>query len=559
MGSGTVHAVTAAEAASGTDRMAPAAAADPASDSSPGARRQPPGQPGQQADKLWLTREPVEPIPDEPTAVLVAGVADSGRSAVVGALLGAAGPIGDLPAGSYLVIGHGRGGEHAAYVPGFRQAQPHRPTGSASGAGAIARPPRRIEMTMPDPLLRHFALLDSPDADSLGTAGTRILLDVAERGGALVYVTAADRTLNGAELDLLAEVATRKVAVFFALTPGRRERAAVGGGSVPAVYGDAAPVVDDGAAAAADAAPSAAAAQILDANPIAAAIGSHRAAVVARAPDLVDAPWFAVDPGAGDTAYLRRALVEWAGVEGLRRASSNPPVWPSSGRTVRAASDAAESGWQELLDRLIRTSGHTVRQRLAIEVANIHLRCVQEIVFGTGCAGMPSALDRELHALSLLATSESDAAMDRVVDAVLGRVLELEPDPGVRRRVVIALRRGLAEDPAATDLDRVLLVTSTGGVAGVVGTGALTALPAYLSRPDTGVLPPVGAGLSGGCYLLWRSAQNDDPNKARSWLQRSIRGVELDLLREVTRRFEAVRRALTTLVSETVDHGILLV
>jgi hypothetical protein len=95
-------------------------------------------------------------------------------------------------------------------------------------------------------------------------------------------------------------------------------------------------------------------------------------------------------------------------------------------------------------------------------------------------------------------------------------------------------------------------------VAGMAGTGALTALPAYHTESDIGVLPPVGAGLSGGCYLLWRSAANADPNKARSWLQRAIRGVELDMLREVTRRFEAVRRAIRALITETIEHGTLL-
>jgi hypothetical protein len=522
---------------SGTPRVVTAPGAVPGNDeSSPSAPRLP------------FTREPAAPPSDEPTAVLVAGAAVSGRSAVVGALVGSTGPLVDLPAGTYLVIGHGRGGDPSAYVPGFRQAQPYRADAPASGA-AEARPPRRVEMTLSDPLLRHFAIVESPDAGALGVAGTRILLDVAERGGGLVYVAASDQRLSDAELDLLAEVAERKVAVFFALTPGRRERVAGDRGSVPAGSVPAGSV--PGAASGGDPAP------ISDANPVAAAIGAHRAEVLARAPGLADAPWFAVDPAAGDTAYLRRALVEWAGVEGLRRAGSTQPVRPGR-RAVRAAAAGTESGWQELLDRLTRTSAHTVGQRLAIELANIHLRCVQEILFGTGPAGMPAALDRELHALSLSATAECDAAVTRVVDAVLSRVLEEEPDPGVRRRVLTAVRQCLAEDPAA-DLDRVLLVTSTGGVAAVVADGALVALPAYHSAGDRAVLPPVGVALSGGCYLHWRGSANGDPNRARSWLQRSIRSVEVDLVREVTRRCAAVRAALAAVVAETVDHGILLV
>jgi hypothetical protein len=457
------------------------------------------------------------PTPDEPTAVLVAGAAGSGRSEVVGALLGAARPLIDLPPGSYLVIGHGNGDELFAYVPGLRQPQRYRARRGGEGLAAVARPPRRIEMTLADPLLRHFVLVDSPNAESLGAAGISVLLDVAVRGGALVYVIGADRPLSTADLDVLAEAATRKVVVFFAVTPGRG-------------------VADETTT-----------------------IGGHRTAVLGRAPQLVDAPWYSVDPATGDTAYLRRALTEWAGAEGLRRASAGPPAWTSARGGVRVAADGAESGWQELLDGLTHTNAHSVRQRLAIELANAHLRCVQEILFGGGPAGMPASLDRELHALSLLATDLCNTVVDRIVDAVLGRVLIVEPDPGVRRRVVAALRRYLAEDSAAADIDRVLLVTSTGGIAGVVGPEALAALPAYRSKPDAAVLAPVGLGVSGGCYQLWRGPANADPEKARSWLQRSIRAVELDLLREITRRLEAVRRSLTTLVSETVDHGILIV
>jgi hypothetical protein len=68
----------------------------------------------------------------------------------------------------------------------------------------------------------------------------------------------------------------------------------------------------------------------------------------------------------------------------------------------------------------------------------------------------------------------------------------------------------------------------------------------------------VGLGVSGGCYSLWGNPGNADVGKARSWLQRATRAVELDLLREVGRRFEAVHRSLGGLIGETVDHGILL-
>jgi hypothetical protein len=249
----------------------------------------------------------------------------------------------------------------------------------------------------------------------------------------------------------------------------------------------------------------------------------------------------------------------------MSRASDNPPVPPGATRTVRVVPDAHESDWAERLEKQARGETHAVRQRLAIELANIHLRVVQDIVFGHGCAGLPDALDREVHALSLRAVAECDAAADRLLTEAVTQVLGEAPDEGVRRRVAAAVRRGFAEDPGARDLDKVLLVTSTAGVAAVAGPGAVDALAAYPVTPGSTVLPSLGVGLSGGCYLHWRSTRaggdsgsGTEANKARTWLQRAIRGVELELLRETSRRLDAVHRALASTLAEAVDHGILL-
>jgi hypothetical protein len=479
-----------------------------------------------------------EPTPDEPLAVVAAGPAASGRGAVLGALLGTSAPLLRVPPGSFLVVDYGHESDGAAYVPGYRQ--PHVYRSDPVGAGpALARPPRRVELTLPCPLLRHFAVVDTPDTATLGLAGARVVLDAVGRGGALLFVISAEQTFSGTDLDLLTEVAAGKVAVVFVVTPTADGRWSNGGQAdlgVPPVGGDAVPRVD----------------------PISVTIGAHRAALLTAVPGLVDAPWFAVDPDAADTAYLRRALVDWAGGEGLHRASRNPPVASGATRTVPVAPDAHESDWEDRLERQVRTSAHRVRQHLALELANIHLRCVREIVFGSGCPGLPDVLDREVHALSLATVAECDAAVARILDETATRVFGEPPDDGVRRRVVAAVRQGFADHHDARDLDRVLLITSTGGVATVTGPGAVTALPAYRGAADISLLPPVGVGLAGGCYQLWRHPGRDNPAKARSWLQRALRDVELELSREMIRRFEAVRSSLTALMAEAVDHGILL-
>jgi hypothetical protein len=213
-----------------------------------------------------------------------------------------------------------------------------------------------------------------------------------------------------------------------------------------------------------------------------------------------------------------------------------------------------------------------VRQRLAIELANIHLRCVQDIVFGGGCPALPGTLDRELHALSVSGTHEIDAAITEILRQVLARVLTQPPYEPILHRVADAMRRRLAED--GPDVDRVMLITSTGGIAMVSGPGALGSLGAYetpvpdasagvgagaASPSGVAVLPPLGIGLSGSCYQLWQKEEKADRDQARTWLQQAVRGIELELQRLLAERFDAVHLVLFSLVAEAVDHGILLV
>lgn len=438
-----------------------------------------PGAEGRRGIRLRV--DPVQPVPDEPTAVVVAG---SGRGLLLDALLGASGPAPDIPDSTYLVVQPGLRVAAWAYVPGARLPQPYDLTGPRSGG--FVRPPRRVELSLPDPLLRHFTLIRAPDMSTLDTAGRRVLLDVVRRAGAMVY--AGD---EGS--DLVARVAESGAAVFRAVPGGE-----------------------------------------------------------------VEGRMFDVGPDMADVARLRRALVEWAGAEALARASANPPMLPGAYGTVRVTGGAHESGWAERLDRACVAAAHTVRQRLAIELANVHLRGVQEIVFGVGSAGLSDALDREMHAVSLRAVAECDAAVDRILDDALTQVLGEPPPEGVRRRVALAVRQEVAAEGGASDPARVLLVTSTGGVATITGTGAVTALAAYREEADRAVLPPLGVGLSGACYQYWAAPDRADPGHTRGWLQQAVRGVELELLAEVSRRFEALRRSLSALLTEAVDHGILL-
>ncbi|WP_159104560.1 hypothetical protein [Plantactinospora sp. BB1] len=507
----------------------------------------PPGPPGARPPRRGAGDEPalVEAPPDEPLAVITIGPSAEDRRAVLAGLLGAAAPPLRVPAGSFLVVDHGPSVGGAAYVPGLRSSREYRPAPVGAGP-ALARPPRRVELTVPDPLLRHFTLVDAPDTGTLGVAGVRVVRDAVRRGGALLYVLPDDRPVAAAELDLLAEVA-EEAAVFLVGTPGADPGWPAGPETSTAVPPEVATAPVDGAEPPAE-----------DDESAESWLTARRATLVAAVPALAGVDWIDLDPVAADTAYLRRALVDWASSEGLRRASLSPPVVPGATRTVPVAPTARTSDWADRLERRSRELAYQLRRDIALEIAAIHLRCVREVVGGTGVPGLPALLDREVEALSLEVVAACDAGVDKMLDESLARVFGEVPDEGVRLRAAAAVGWGLAAERAARDFDRVLLIRESGEVETVYGLGAVNALAGYPGGTAGAILPPLGVGLSGGCYQYWRNPCRADPIHARSWLGRALRETEVELCREVSRRFEAVADSLTEVLTEAVRHGRLL-
>ncbi|MER5453868.1 hypothetical protein ABT008_03715 [Micromonospora sp. NPDC002389] len=481
------------------------------------------GPPGHRPfpDRLGVTVDPREPL-----GVVAVGPAGAGRANVLAALLDLDAGMLTVPTGSWLVVRHATEASRSAYVPGFRAPFSYR-TDLPEVGPALARPPRRVELSLPEPLLKHYQLVDTPDLSSLGRAGAGVVLDAAGRAGALLFVIAADQSFSAAELHLLAEVVDSPVQVFFAVTPGASGWTSPEPAEAP-----------DGTAV----------------DPITVIVEAHRAALLAAVPGLAEARWFPIVEG--DALALRRVLVGWASDEGLERSSLDPPDVPGLHGRVPVLPEPGE--WSERLDRQVGSAGRRIRQHLALELANLHLRVVQEIVFGTGCAGLPQLLDREMEALSLLATVQCDHAVRELVEDIGGRLFGAPLPEGVRRRITKAVRWGMPDHVTGPELERVLLVTSTAGVASLTGPAAIDALAAYPTVPRTEILPPVAVSLAGGCWQHWRTPANADQSAARAWSQRALREIELELSREISRRFEVVRLSLGMVLSDAAEHGILL-
>jgi hypothetical protein len=460
-------------------------------------------------------------------AVVVAGATAEAKDAVVGELLGSGKPVLHVPDESYLVIQHGERRTARAFLPGSRKPYPYPASipGVDRPAESPPRPPRRVELSLPVPLLTSFALVDTPAQGPFGPAYDRIVLDAAARGGALLFTLDAQVPPGQAELDFLVAAGECAANLFLAFWVGTAP------GDDPATRMD-----------------------------------MYRDAVECRVPGYAEAPWFPVAPGSG-APDLRQALLDWSATKtaagsGIAQAAGNTAhssdrTGGTARRRVLTAVDGRESGWEELLGEVVGTAQQAVRQALTVELAGIHQRCGQDIVFGGGCAGMPAALDREMHALSLRGAEQVDTAITEITRRVLAHVLAEAPHDDVLRRVAGALRQRAEED--GPDLPRVLLVTSTSGaVAAVSGGPAASGLAAYQTSTWPGVLPPVGIGVSASCYKRWRD-EKADADAARGWLQDAVRGIERELHRVLAERFAVVQQVLTGLIGDAVDHGQLLV
>lgn len=494
----------------------------------------------------------VPPPVDEPVSVVLVGTGGDSRGAVLGALLGEPLPV-TRPSESFMIVSLGPTARVAAFLPGWSHPWLI-PVGAAAprvGLG-LPRPARRIEMSRPDPLLRHFSLVDTPDLDTLRSAGLAVVRDTMARAGALLFVIGAGPPPGPVAHDLLRQAVAAAVEVFFVVTPG-------------------------GVQSESD--------------------RPHRTALLAAVPEVEAAPWFLLDPV--EQPQLRRALIDWADREALHRAGAGlsalagldgpagfdgidpPGGHPPPGRGTRspagpagpvAVGAASGSGpvedWSALLDRTVQRAGQRVRHTLSIELAHIHLAAVQEILFGGGPAVAPDFLDRELLALSVRAAAECAGAVDGVVDEMIELLFGADDLVALRQPLRELLRRRTLTDPPPTASVAGLLATAGGRIEPVVPTPSREPLDGVVlpgTRPDMfaaypvqwsrSMLPPIGLALAADCWHPHDGPAGMAPNQARSWTQRMLWAMEVDLARELAGRFTAIRRGLASLLADTIDSG----
>ena len=468
--------------------------------------------------------------PSRPHAV-IAGAPRSGKSSLVNALIEAPGctPV-DMAAtaAAWLVFRHGERPAARAFIPGHREPRPIGLNGRRLGENAVSgregqsRPPRRIEISYPADLLTHLSLVDTPGVDEFDIAAGEVVLDAAGRGCGLIFVFDAAAPLTRVQLDLLSSAMQRVRCVALVLTKIDRY--------------DEWPDV----------------------------LAANRASLVATDPRLAGAPWFpvALDPVTGvfGVAELRHLLATWAADRPA------PPPAPLGG-VAAATVSSGDKRWQALLDREILTRRVAAVQRVSIDLATTHVRCVQELGTGQGCPELPYVLDRSLHALSVRASRQVELDTAAIIDGVFAELLDAPPGQPILARIAAMARRTVdGLHGGERERHRAMLITTTSAVAAVTGPAAVDSLAAVgLFDPAAQVLPAISVGLTANCFSMWRPkegpgghAKNVEKKNCRRWLQQALRVVEVEMERELVQRYDDLRQALAIIAADAVDHGVLL-
>ena len=493
-----------------------------------------------------------------PPLLLVAGAAGVGRRDVRSALLDGpteVGPVApdwrvyhrsdQLPnryGGTTVPAPAGRGGADAAPAGGGADAAPAGGGADAAAAGGgadaaapaggararearrVLRPARRVDLACAARLLDRLTVVEAPALDPRSSSVADLILDVAADAAGVLYVVEVSAALQPAEVELLAGVAQRGVPCAFILAGGdRRQRWR-------------------------------------------AVVAANRTILRSRSGALAEAPWFCLTGDPAGDAGLHGLLGEWAAGANEAAAGGIGPV--PQAVTVSGDADA----WPAVIEQELRSRRLAAAERVAIDLAAVHVRCMQELGSGLGGAAMPGVLDRELHALSVRVSSQLARDADRAIE-LLGRSLlgdgwrDGEPARAVARRIASVARRTL---DSLDDLepDRTLLLTATCGVAVVTGRAALDALFAVsLSQRPEQVVAPVGVALTANCHAMWRGRQpgpggpggpGGDKAACRSWLRQAVAAMEKELVCEVERRYTDLHRALSIIAGDAVDHGLLL-
>ncbi len=512
-------------------------------------------------------------------AIVVVGETKRGKSSLVNALIGVPGlsPVDAAVATSaYLEFQYAAGESARAWLPGREEPVPlglanlrDWATRLGSLPDEATRPPRRLEVGHPAPLLRYLTLVDTPGTGGLDAAHVEVALDAVARASALLFVVDASAPFTRPELDFLVEASKRVNVVVFALT------------KIDAYPGWRTILADDQAQLQARAPRFAAAAWF----PVSARLAELALGVPREgAGELIGQSGIAglqhalVDLAANghllDQANVLRAirseLVQLDSAVGERMRATDPdPAEVARARQERAALAARKRTesrqWSLALHTETRRAQVDATGRLRMLVGGVQDEFLARIdkARGEEFKALPRELDAALHALSVNLSADLQERFRRVGEQVLAQVFAPHELRHVLGGLNARLRHALSAKPPreGDGPDNVMIVMSSAGMAFMAGRGAVfgaSALGAG-SLIGAGLLVPaagLGLGLAAGAFVAYRRRVQTDRAQARAWLREVLAEARAALADEVVHRFTDLQYALTLALDDAIERRL---
>lgn len=510
-------------------------------------------------------------------SIVVVGETKRGKSSLTNALVGVPNlsPVdASVATSSYLEFVHGDQPAARAYIPGREDPLPLRledvrDYGTLLGTLPEGiRPPRRLEIIYPAPMLQYASLLDTPGVGGLDSLHAEVALDAVERATALLFVVDASAPFSKPELNFLVEASKRVNMVLFALTkidafPGWRtildDNRSLLRAHAPRFANSPFFPVSSRLAELALQMPAEAAGELVKESRVAelqhglislAAKGNAlKQGNVLRA---VRTEFIRLDIGVGDRMksadpdpkLLERLKEERGKVNSRKRSETKKWSLALSTETQRARVDA--------------------QARLRRYISKLQEDFTTNIEKGHKSKELPNEVDQALYAVSVRLSAELEQRFRVIGQRILASVFSPQELTYVLRRLNAQLRHALASKPTKESAgDSSMVVMASMGSAVSMGRlsmqGAAAGASALGAAAVGGVVVPVvgvGVGLAIGAFMMWKRKGAASKQQAKVWLREVLGEARAGLSDEIATRFTDLQYALTLALDEAIERRL---
>ncbi|MGH8791735.1 MAG: dynamin family protein [Stackebrandtia sp.] len=509
-------------------------------------------------------------------SIVVVGETKRGKSSLVNSLIGVPNlsPVDVAVATSaYLEFEHAQQHTVEAFVPGNEVPVPLNPGdirdwGTTLGQlpGGV-RPPRRLRIRHPAPLLQYLSILDTPGVGGLDPIHAEIALAAVSQATALLFVVDSSSPFSKPELDFLIEASKRVNFVLFALTkidtyPGWQR------------------IRDDDVA----------------------LLQTH-------APRFANAPFFPVSsrlaemamtmpPDAAKTlitesrvAPLQHALINLGakgnvlhqanvlrairsefvrldiGVgEQLKTLDPDPKVTEKLKEDKKRV-NSMKRNQNKQSNMALRTEIQRARVEAQSRLRN-YVQKLQEELLGKAekasrgdIKNMPHEVDRALHALSVRLSQELDYRFKVLAGRVLSQMFPPHELQQIVGRIHAQLRMQSGSKPRREGGgDNAMMVVSSAGMTMMAGKGAAAGLTA-LGIGGAGVAggaaiiaAPITVGVAAMAFIMYKRKVSQDRQQAQRWIREVLAETRAALQDEIQYRFTEIEYVFNLALDDALER-----